>query len=62
MKKETIEIIPQVEALKDIVWYLKGYIKAKEEEYGTLELDNSHTEALTEVISYYCKQCYIYEY
>lgn len=54
MKREKVEIIQEAEALKVIVWYLKGLLDGKEE-YET-PLSRVHIEALQKAINYIYKE------
>jgi hypothetical protein len=49
MKKENVNIIQEAEALKDVVWFLKGYLAINEGEYS---LSSVHIKALQKAINY----------
>ena len=47
MKAKYQEIIEEIEACKDILWFLKGYTKSNENSYITI----LHVAALSDVIN-----------
>ena len=53
MKKEKVEIIQEAETLKNVMWFLRGYLIANKDEDAISEM---HINALHKAINY------IYDY
>lgn len=52
LNKKNVELIEQVELLKDILWFLKGYNKAKTEDMELSDLGKEHIEAISDIVEY----------
>ena len=50
MKKEKVEVIQEVEVLKDIVWFLRGYLANNRGD--DCPLTDAHINALSKAITY----------